>query len=201
MFVSAILARLFPPACCGCGVAGAALCAACRPRVDAGHRLSVAALRVRAAGRYTGPLRRTILAYKRGRRDAGDVLADLLADRIGPGFPAQTVLVPVPTTSPRRRARGFDQGVLLAQGLGARLEVPVIVALGRRAGGAQHGRSRSARLAATGRFVCIAPQLVAGARLVLVDDVVTTGATLRDCAEVLQECGATVREAVVLAYA
>ena len=97
--------------------------------------------------------------------------------------------------------RGFDQGHRLAQHLGSRTGHPVLLALRRRDADAQRGRSRAERLQARGHFICIAPELVTGMRIVLVDDVVTTGSTLLDCAASLQECGAFVREAVVLAYA
>jgi ComF family protein len=156
---------------------------------------------VRAVAPYAGAFRRTILAYKRGRRDAGDTLSALLSERMAGRLASGAVLVPVPTAPARRRERGFDQGVRLAQGLGERLQLSVLVALRRRSGDAQRGRSRAGRLAARGRFACDTPNLVAGVRIVLVDDVVTTGATLSDCASVLQECGGLVREAVVLAYA
>lgn len=152
-------------------------------------------------GPYAGPLRAAILALKRGRRDAGDALAELLAERLRARFPPNRLIVPVPTAAARRRERGFDQGVRLAELVGARLQRPVLVALRRRAGDTQRGRSRTARLAAHGRYACAAPELVAGVRIVLLDDVVTTGATLRDCATALQAAGALVREAVVLAYA
>jgi ComF family protein len=201
VWVSTLLARLFPAVCYGCGLAETVLCAACRPQPSLATCLSVSSLRVHAAGPYSGALRRAILAYKRGRRDAGDVLAELLAERVSGRLCADAILVPVPTTRARQRTRGFDQGARLAQQLGTRLHVPVLVALRQRGGVAQHGRSRALRLAERSRFMCTSPGLVAGTRIVLVDDVVTTGATLRDCAAALQECGALVREAVVLAYA
>jgi ComF family protein len=201
MLLNAALERLFPTLCYGCASPGGVLCLACSPPPAAAATITLPLVNVRAVAPYAGPFRRTILAYKRGRRDAGDTLTALLAERLTGRIASGTVLVPVPTAPGRRRERGFDQGVRLAQGLGERLRLPVLVALRRRSSDAQRGRSRAGRLAARGRFSCDAPALVAGVRIVLVDDVVTTGATLFDCASVLQECGALVREAVVLAYA
>jgi ComF family protein len=191
---------LFPSRCIGCGRTGGVFCAACRPQPAAARRLD-GPLPVAAAGRYAGVLRQAILLYKRGRRDAGDALADLVAERFASFLPRGTILVPVPTTPRRRRARGFDQSVRLARALGARTDLPVLLALAQVAGDAQRGRSRAARLSARDRFACTAPDLVAGARLVLVDDVMTTGATLRDCADALARCGAVVEAAIVVAYA
>ncbi len=158
-------------------------------------------LAIDAAGRYAGVLRSAILLYKRGRRDAGDALAALLADRVAASLSANCVLVPVPTTRQRQGERGFDQGVRLARALGARTGVPVLIALEQVAGDAQRGRTRARRLAARGRFACIARKVIADATVVLVDDVMTTGATLEDCASTLERAGATVELAVVLAYA
>jgi ComF family protein len=196
-----LLDRLFPSRCLGCRRVGGVFCPACRPRPEASRRLPGGGLAVVAAGRYAGILRRAILLYKRGRRDAGDELAALLADRVVSSLEADALLVPVPTTASRRRARGFDHSLNLARELGRRAGRPVVVALVQVAGDAQRGRSRRARLAASGRFACCAPALVAGTRIVLVDDVLTTGATLRDCARTLERSGATVTGAVVLAYA
>ena len=201
MLFAVLLDAFFPSRCVGCSRIGGVFCAACRPQPAASRRLRAGSLRVAAAGRYAGVLRRAILLYKRGRRDAGDALALLLADRVAGALPAGAVLVPVPTTGRRRRARGFDQSVRLARALGERSGLPVVLALAQTAGDAQRGRSRGSRLAARGRFTCAAPELVAGARIVLVDDVLTTGATLDDCRATLERCGAIVPEAVVLAYA
>jgi ComF family protein len=201
MLLNAALQRLFPTVCYGCGREASVLCTACSPPQSAIATIPLPLVQVRAVAPYAGAFRRTILAYKRGRRDAGDTLAALLAERMAGRIVAGTLLVPVPTAAARRRERGFDQGVRLAEGLGERLSLPVLDVLRRRSSDAQRGRSRAGRLAARGRFVCEAPSLVVGVRIVLVDDVVTTGATLFDCASVLQESGGLVREAVVLAYA
>ena len=200
MIVARLLEALFPPACAGCGRPGSALCTACVPPRGRSVPLLAGDVPVTAVGRYAGSLRRAILAFKRGRRDVGDMLGELLAERCGP-LPAGVVLVPVPTTRRRRGERGYDQSVCLAKTLGVRHGRPVLVALVQSKGDAQRGRSRSARLSASGRFTCAASSVVEGVTVVLVDDVVTTGATLRDCAQCLRLGGARVVGALVLAYA
>ncbi|GAC1564402.1 MAG: ComF family protein [Vulcanimicrobiaceae bacterium] len=198
---SGALAALFPATCFGCGDVGSPLCPRCAAITARARTLQVGAVRVRAAGRYAGIFRRTVIAYKRGRRDAGDALGALLVAAARPFVPPDSLLVPVPTLAGRRRTRGFDQSVRLARMCGAALDVPVILALAQTSCDAQRGRDRSARLHARGRFACVAPHLVAGARVVLVDDVVTTGSTLDDCAQTLVRRGAHVAGALVLAYA
>ncbi len=201
MVLDGWLDALFPAACGGCRRPGAALCPACRPSPGSVARVRAGALTVCAAGSYNGGLRRAILAFKRGRRDCGAALGALFAERLAERVPPCAVIVPVPTAGVRRRERAFDQSVVLANVLGQAADVPVLAVLRQVKGDAQRGRSRAARLRARGRFACTAPSLVAGARIVLVDDVMTTGATLRDCAATLECSGAVVREACVLALA
>ena len=201
MWISDALSTLFPAMCLGCGQTGTPLCSGCAERTTRPTTIEIAGLRVRCAGRYAGTLRRTILVYKRGRRDVGDALAQIVVGA-GMGFaPAAAIVVPVPTVASRRRSRGFDQSARLARAYGDAFALPVLLALQPIARDAQRGRDRATRLRARGRFRCVAPELVAGMRVVLVDDVVTTGATLRDCAATLVACGARVEHAIVIAYA
>ncbi len=195
------LNALFPPRCAGCNADNVVLCASCLPAPSAQRRAGLGRFPVDALGPYAGALRSTILAFKRGRRDAGVVLARLAAERLFAANDDGAVLVPVPTTRPRRGVRGFDQGLFLAGHIARLRGLPAICALRQTAGDAQRGRSRAERLRARGRFSIVGASIVAGSHVVLVDDVMTTGATLLDCAATLERAGARVSRAIVLARA
>jgi ComF family protein len=200
--LSDILDMLYPATCAGCGVATAFLCAACAERSRAHVRIERSGVPILAVGPYAGTLRRAILRFKRGRRDGAGPLAALLAGALArERISRETIVVPVPTSRDHVRVRGFDQGLALARELALIDDRPVLAALRKRANAHQRGRNRAERLAASKRFEAVQPALVARAEVLLLDDVVTTGATLADCAATLTACGATVRGAVVLAFA
>ncbi len=185
---------LFPAQCAACRAFGSGFCDACA--VDAPPlRTFAGGLRVCGYGGYEGALRAAILALKDGRRDVAEALGDRLARCVARG----ALLVPVPTTRRRVRARGMDGVELMARRAAAAAGASVIAPLVQRAG-AQQGRSRRARLAARGRFAC-AGELSHGARVTLIDDVCTTGATLADCARAIAAAGGCVEGAVVAAVA
>ncbi|MCL6600010.1 MAG: ComF family protein [Alicyclobacillus macrosporangiidus] len=112
-----------------------------------------------------------------------------------PGMP--DALVPVPTAPDRLRQRGYDHTALLAARLSRHLGIPVLHALTRAVAAGAVTRSQTAKarrdrmISLEGAF-CLARQApsLQGRRLLLVDDVVTTGATLRACAKVLTAAGA-----------
>jgi predicted amidophosphoribosyltransferase len=187
-----LLDLIFPPQCAGCNAPGSGFCNACAPGGEA-VRVRLPALRVAACGLYEGTLRSAILALKDGRRDVAEALGRVTARLI----PAGSLVVPIPTTAKRRRVRGIDGVELVARRAASIASATVVTALEQRAGDAQRGRSRAARLAARGRFVCSAR--VAEQRVVLFDDVCTTGSTLCDCALAVREAGGTVEDAVVVA--
>ncbi|MBV8531194.1 MAG: ComF family protein [Candidatus Eremiobacteraeota bacterium] len=187
-----LLDLIFPPQCAGCNALGSGFCRACARAQTI--RIGLPTLRVTAFGPYEGTLRSAVLALKDGRRDVAEALGHVVAPLIEPGAP----LVPIPTTAKRRRVRGLDGVALVARFAAEIAGAQILSALQHRSGPPQHGRSRIARLAARGRFVCDSTS-VAGKRIVLFDDVCTTGSTLRDCADAVREAGGLIQDAVVLA--
>lgn len=127
-----------------------------------------------------------MLALKNGneRRLSRD-LAQLLC----PLIPAADVdfITWVPTTQPRARLRGYDHAELIARSAGMYLGIPVRRLLRRDDREAQQGKNRASRL--VGPRVSATPS-ARGKRVVLVDDVVTTGATMRTCRDALLAAGA-----------
>lgn len=141
-----------------------------------------------AAVAYEGVARDALHALKFG---AARPLADVMAAHIAARAPQRMLrgaIVAVPAHPGRRRSRGFDPAQLLARALARRTGLPLVVALARgRAPTRQLGASREVRRTA-GRLG-IRPRGPAPERVVLVDDVHTTGATLSACSEALRRSG------------
>ncbi len=159
---------------------------------------------IRAAFLYRGPAVSVVHALKyRGRfrvgAEAGPWLAEALA-RHGELAGVQG-LVPVPLHRSRHRERGYNQALLLAEGLSAAAGLPVLDLLRRRRRTRTQWRlGRAARREnLAGALAVRNPGAAAGLRLLLIDDVATTGASLEECARVLKEDGAAWTAGLVLA--
>jgi ComF family protein len=204
------LEAVAPPLCFGCGHgAGRAepLCAPCRAGLRrVGDELAtVSGVELWAPLAYEGAARSLVAALK---FRAATSLADVMAGQIAAGAPAsilgpggaRPVLVPVPLHPARLRRRGYNQAQLICAALAGRTGLGTSDCLERRGAAAtQVGRGRSERGRAISGAVRARPGTLLPAHAVLVDDVVTTGATLAACAEALLSVGARSVRAVVYA--
>jgi predicted amidophosphoribosyltransferase len=141
------------------------------------------------------------LKFKGATRAAGAMAAQIAAGA-PPGWLAQPAqLVPVPLHPARARKRGYNQAALLANALARRTDLPTNDCLARAgARGTQVGRDRAQRLAGIAGTVSLEPERVPPpAHAVLVDDVITTGATLREAQRALEVVGLAPRAAVTVA--
>ena len=135
---------------------------------------------------YDGPARDVVARLKyRNHRAVLDGLAASMASAAADVRP--DVVTWAPTTDARRRERGFDHAELLARGVADHLGVECRRLLRRRPGPPQTGRARSARL----RGPDLAPGAWFAGHVLVVDDVVTSGATATAAATVLRRAGAT----------
>jgi len=201
-FIYALLQLLFPTKCILCGKlleAGETdLCQACR--VD-GPECGQSRVKFpfldswTAVWHYEGLVRKSIHRFKfRGRRlyakGYGRMLAMKLAQQHPEGF---DMLTWVPTGTLRKIGRGYDQVELLANAVGSELGIKPERLLKK----IRHNRPQSGirgdaqrRANVLGAYRVIGPQQVQGKRIVLLDDVITTGATAGECARVLLTAGA-----------
>lgn len=160
---------------------------------------SSALRRVWWLGVYEGQLRELIglLKYKRAR-EVGRQLGVGLAAKL-PYLDAETLVVPVPTAPKRVRRRGYDQAQILARSLAAEKNLSAVNMLIRTTQNDQIGKRRNERLIQMNKAFRLKKNNLAGKTVLLVDDVLTTGATLESAARILRENSAAHVDAVVVA--
>jgi ComF family protein len=225
--VDKVIGWLAPPVCVGCGAEGANLCLVCSEAniIPFGERcfncgaLSQGAKtcdKCRSAGfprhaivvtDYNGLAKRLIHVYKFGhQRVAAISIAKLMAHEFIAYNSdkeiswANYLVVPVPSASSRIRQRGFDHSALLADAVSKNLKMQSADALKRFGQSRQVGNSRKKRFdQAAENYAVSKPGLVTGRNILLIDDVVTTGATLSAAAKALRKAGAKRVDALVFA--
>lgn len=212
----ALLDLLLPPRCPGCDREGEILCERCAaalyrrlaepPGVPLGApaTLPVGLVQLEWCAMYSGPTRDALRALKyRGERRLSEPLAQALAARWAAAGVGGDVVTWVPVHPARRRERGFDQAEDLARGMAGQLGLPVLGCLERRQKTeAQHALGEQARLDNTATAFAPAAKAVPALRdrwIVVVDDILTTGATLGGCATALSAAGALAVSGVTVA--
>jgi ComF family protein len=202
-----LLDLLLPPACAGCSRRDALLCERCRSQLrppsgprdrfaapDAGVVIGAEFAVAIAAYAYDGPMRRALAALKyQGTSRLAAVLAGsalpalkILNDLSGPA-----ALVPVPVHEERRRIRGYNQAELIARGLSAAGGGPIADILVRtRPTTRQHRLDRASRLANLRGAIGIRERMSVPRTVILVDDIITTTATMEACAAAVRIAGA-----------
>jgi len=185
---------LFPPRCAGCDAPGYWLCPSCIAQIEFLQSSweptdELPSLRgLRSVARLSGPLQKAIHSFKyEGLRALASTLGAILSDGWEAAPRAVDVIVPVPLHPSRLRERGYNQSALLVRELGRRAGLPVAERTLLRTtptrpqvGLNVEERAQNVRNA----FRCHDNPL-RGLRVLLVDDVLTTGATLRACTHAL----------------
>ncbi|MEX0973073.1 MAG: hypothetical protein WDZ46_07420 [Solirubrobacterales bacterium] len=190
----AVATGLVPPLCAACGRGcrpGAALCSRCSRRLAAADPLEGGGApgldRAWSSAPHEGVARDLVTALKFRRLLP---VAELIADRVqwlAPSALLSGTVVPVPTAPLRSIARGFDPAAEIAAALARRTGLQLQPCLKRRGGGRQVGKRRAERI---GHPPLIQARGQVPRSVLLVDDVLTTGATLSACAQALREAGA-----------
>lgn len=215
-----IVSLIAPHECLACRAEGSLLCSGCQSEVLAipercykclalsPDSLTCSICRrssplnsVQAATSYGGITKELIWKLKfHYARAAVEPMAQLLASRVV--FEEDSLLVPIPTATSRVRQRGYDQAELLCRAVSGRTRLPSRRLLQR------HGQSRQVGTTKTERsdhlakaFRIPVPRHVVGKHIILVDDVLTTGATLETAARTLKRAGAKRVDAIVFAQA
>lgn len=217
--VEALLQRVAPHPCLGCGKIGAPLCDNCKNNITSepflgcilcGNRApegicaqhDVTICKAWVVGERVTVLKRVIDAYKfEYVKAAAGSLVDLL-DEVLPLLPTNTVIVPIPTATSHVRQRGYDHLEVLARLLGQRREWPVVHLLERSSTKTQHKLNKTERKREAELAFHINKSLTVNADtpLLILDDIITTGSTISSAGQVLANAGAKTIFVAALAY-
>lgn len=213
-----IISLLAPHRCICCSAEGLPLCCSCQSHLPKLDSVVVANTKKRiqqlpdaqnrpldhlyAATAYIDDAQKLVASLKFHRnRAAAQVIAAVIATKL-PSMPANTVITNIPTSQKRIRARGYDQAALIAKYLAAETNLSYAPLLERQSNIRQLGSSRLQRVAqAKNIFSPKSLQLISGSNILLIDDVLTTGATIAEASSILYSANAHSVSAAVFALA
>ena len=208
--IDELLTITAPHVCCGCGWQGYLLCNDCKNNITF-DKISVCLLclmpckddglcavcaskvaykKAWFVGWRKDELERLIDAYKFERaKSAHETAVDLL-DSMVPQLPSDVVVVPVPTISRHIRQRGYDHTLLIAKGFAKKRGLKLERLVRRITSTSQLGKSARERHLQASEAFAVRGQLDETATYLLIDDIVTTGSTIKYAAQALREAGA-----------
>lgn len=185
---------IFPTRCYGCDRLGISICTECRREwIPHYYRTHIDELKVHSALLYTTTASKIILAAKENSiRGADELLVEAIIHVLNKAkLDSQTFqLVPIPSSKSSQRRRGRSFIVNITQQVSKRFEIPIndCLQITRRVAD-QSGLSKSQRVSNLDGAFALKPGAVVRGDLILIDDVVTTGATLREAARALNSQG------------
>jgi len=205
--IDALLSYVAPHSCSGCGYVGTELCEGCKHNITSegfsvcvgcqhptrGDNLCDSCLDLPftalwCAGWRQSELKSLLDRYKFEAVRSASIPLVAILDSAVPPLPAGTVVTAVPTAAAHTRERGFDHMALVARGFAARRDLPFRSLLRRTTHGTQHFKTKKERLAAAQKaYELLGADLPE--KVLLIDDIFTTGATLRANASLLQSAG------------
>ena len=203
------LRLVFPPRCILCGREADLVCDSCRRslpmRLDPDALPKLSGIRAaRSVWPYEGNVREIVRRYKyNGLRSLAPLLAAEMADVLRDWNPPVSAIVHVPAHHARLRERGFDQAELLAREVSNIVGILSVSALSRVRETAVQARAINVSKRAenvSGAFEVPDATQIRRANVLLIDDVMTTGATLRESARALRKAGAAAVWALTLAH-
>lgn len=201
--VSPFIDLLFPPHCVLCGKlisSGSRVCGNCaqeNPCVHGCKRIDLPksgkTMLCRVPYRYEGNVRQSIIRFKfYGETHTADFFGEQIAQEFLQDVSSFDFISAVPISSQRRKLRGYNQSELVARAVGKRLGLPYRECLVKTADNPeQHKLAKQERQKnVSGVYKLAQKDAAAGRNVLIIDDIVTTGATLAECGEVLYQGGA-----------
>lgn len=198
-----LLDLLSPHSCRGCGLMGEPICKRCKNNIIATHRNSKQPSSFYAVGERNGILGDLIHDYKYySIHSLARSLAELLNSALPKDLPKKSIFVPLPTATHHIRERGFDHTLKIAKNLSKLRHIPIKQVLIRNKNTVQVGSDRKTRLAQATSAYILNPKIKIkkDTTYILLDDVWTTGASMKAAKKLLEQAGAKNVKMAVLAY-